>query len=112
MFTEDKVGRRRVVVTGMGVLSPVGSTVEETWNNLVNGVSGAQVFPEIMDCTDFPFSTVGYPTKVAAPVKEFDATKYVPTKQALDPTDYGRLTASVGVGTGGAGRALTARLGG
>jgi len=91
VFTEDKVGRRRVVVTGMGVLSPVGSTVEETWNNLVNGVSGAQVFPEIMDCTDFPFSTVGYPTKVAAPVKEFDATKYVPTKQARRMARFSQL---------------------
>ena len=31
---------RRVVVTGIGVVSPVGNTLDETWNNLVNGVNG------------------------------------------------------------------------
>jgi len=76
------VGRRRVVVTGIGVLSPVGSTVEETWTKLVNGVSGTQPFPETMDFTDFPFVTAGYPTRMAAPVKDFDATQFVPVKQA------------------------------
>src|SRR5690348_1088942 len=86
-----KVGRRRVVVTGMGVLSPVGSTVEETWANLVNGVSGAQPFPETMDFTDFPFRTAEYPTRVAAPVKDFDATKYVPTKQARRMARFSQL---------------------
>jgi 3-oxoacyl-[acyl-carrier-protein] synthase II len=76
------VGRRRVVVTGIGMLSPVGSSAEETWSNLVAGHSGVQAFPEMMVCTDFPFSTEGYPTHIAAPVKEFDANQYIPTKQA------------------------------
>jgi 3-oxoacyl-[acyl-carrier-protein] synthase II len=76
------VGRRRIVVTGMGMLSPVGASVEETWNNLVSGVSGTGYFPESMDFTDFPFATVDYPTKIAAPVKSFDPTTYMPQKQA------------------------------
>jgi 3-oxoacyl-[acyl-carrier-protein] synthase II len=82
VFTEEKVGRRRVVVTGMGMLSPVGSTVEETWANLVAGVSGTLPFSDMMDFTDFPFSTREYPTKMAAPVKDFDPSAYVPQKQA------------------------------
>jgi 3-oxoacyl-[acyl-carrier-protein] synthase II len=76
------VRRRRVVVTGMGMLSPVGSTVEEAWSNLLAGVSGVDAFPEMMMCSDFPFSTEGYPTHIAAPVKEFEATQHIAPKQA------------------------------
>lgn len=66
----------------MGMLSPVGASVEETWTNLVSGVSGVQAFPDEMDFTDFPFSTTDYPTHIAAPVKAFDPTAYMPQKQA------------------------------
>ena len=75
------MGRRRIVVTGMGLLSPVGASVEETWHNLVSGVSGTQAFPESMDFTDFPFDTSAYPTHIAAPVKDFDPTKFIAPKQ-------------------------------
>jgi beta-ketoacyl-acyl-carrier-protein synthase II len=66
----------------MGVVSPVGWTVEETWTNLVNGVSGTESYPEHMDFSDAPFDPHGYPVKIASPVKDFDATKYIPPKQA------------------------------
>lgn len=66
----------------MGMLSPVGASVEETWTSLVSGVSGTGYYPESMDFTDFPFATVDYPTKIAAPVKSFDPTTYMPQKQA------------------------------
>ncbi|MGE3268722.1 MAG: beta-ketoacyl synthase, partial [Chloroflexota bacterium] len=75
------MGRRRIVVTGMGMLSPVGASVEESWHNLVAGVSGAQAFPDSMDFTDFPFDTSEYPTHIAAPVKAFDPTAHIPPKQ-------------------------------
>ena len=91
LHTEDMVGRRRVVVTGMGVLSPVGSTVEETWDNLVAGVSGTVPFPDMMDFTDFPFSTRDYPTQMAAPVKEFDPAQYIPPKQARRMARFSQL---------------------
>jgi 3-oxoacyl-[acyl-carrier-protein] synthase II len=91
VFTEDKVGRRRVVVTGMGMLSPVGSTVEETWANLVAGVSGTVPFPDMMDFTDFPFSTREYPTQMAAPVKDFDPSAYIPQKQARRMARFSQL---------------------
>ncbi|MFN8634387.1 MAG: beta-ketoacyl-ACP synthase II [Chloroflexota bacterium] len=85
------MGRRRVVVTGMGALSPVGSTVEENWINMVAGVSGTMPFPDMMDFTDFPFSTEPYPTKIAAPVKNFDASKFIPVKQARRMARFSQL---------------------
>jgi 3-oxoacyl-[acyl-carrier-protein] synthase II len=91
LVSEDKVGRRRVVVTGMGVLSPVGSTVEEAWGNMVAGVSGAVLFPDMMDFTDFPFSSLDYPTKIAAPVKGFDPAEHIPPKQARRMARFSQL---------------------
>jgi len=70
------------VVTGIGVLSPVGSTIEETWSNMIAGVSGTVLFPDIMDFTDFPFSSRDYPTQIAAPVKGFDPAQHIQPKQA------------------------------
>ena len=55
---------RRVVITGMGVVSPVGNDLETTWNNLINGVCG------IAPITTF--ETDDLPVKIAAEVKNFD----------------------------------------
>ena len=55
---------RRVVITGMGVVSPVGNDLETTWNNLINGVCG------IAPITTFDTSDL--PVKIAAEVKDFD----------------------------------------
>ena len=55
---------RRVVVTGIGVVSPVGNTLDETWNNLVNGVNGIAPIT-LFDATD-------YKAKVAGEVKNFE----------------------------------------
>jgi 3-oxoacyl-[acyl-carrier-protein] synthase II len=70
------------MVTGIGMLSPVGASTEETWTNLVAGVSGAQAFPTVMDFTDAPFDTTSYPTKIAAGVKGFDPTAFMEPKPA------------------------------
>jgi 3-oxoacyl-[acyl-carrier-protein] synthase II len=75
----------------MGMLSPVGSTVEESWTNLVAGVSGTQAFPDLMDFTDFPFSTAEYPAHIAAPVKDFDPSAYIPQKQARRMARFSQL---------------------
>lgn len=85
------MGRRRVVVTGMGLLSPVGSTVEETWKNLVAGVSGTVLFPDLMNFTDLPFRAGEYPTKIAAPVKDFDPAEHIPPKQARRMARFSQL---------------------
>jgi len=60
---------RRVVVTGLGVVTPVGNDVETFWNNLTNGVSG------IGEITKF--DTTDYKVKIAAEVKEFDPLLYM-----------------------------------
>jgi len=64
----------KVLVTGLGVISPVGNTVEEMWTSIRNGVSG------IGRITKFDPSRVD--AKIAAEVKNFDVTKYVDLKES------------------------------
>lgn len=78
------MNKRRVVVTGMGMVSPVGLNVKETWQNILAGVSGVGVVED--------FDTTEYTTKIWAKVKNFDIEKYVPLKDArkMDPfTQFG-----------------------
>ncbi len=80
--------KRRVVVTGMGMVTPVGLSVEETWQNILKGVSG--VGPV------FGFDTTDYSTKIWAKVKGLDVEAYLPAKDArkMDPfTQYGMIAA-------------------
>ena len=64
---------RRVVVTGLGAVTPVGNDVETMWNSLINGVSGVDVITN--------FDTSDLKVKIAAQVKDFDATKYIEKKE-------------------------------
>jgi len=66
--------KTKVLVTGLGVISPVGNTVPEMWQSIRNGVSG------IGRITRFDPSRVD--AKVAAEIKNFDVTKYVEAKEA------------------------------
>ncbi|ACL66267.1 3-oxoacyl-(acyl-carrier-protein) synthase 2 [Anaeromyxobacter dehalogenans 2CP-1] len=68
------MSRRRVVVTGLGLVSPVGIGVEESWSALVAGKSG------IGPITLFDAST--YPTRIAGEVKAFDPTRFMDRKEA------------------------------
>ncbi|MDR2093286.1 MAG: beta-ketoacyl-ACP synthase II [Azoarcus sp.] len=68
------MSRRRVVVTGLGVISPVGNTVPEAWGNLIAGKSG------IGPITRFDAST--FASRMAGEVKGFDAAAWVPPKDA------------------------------
>jgi len=68
------VSRRRVVITGMGIVSPVGNNVEEAWNNIIAGRSG------IGPVTKFDAST--FPTRFAGEVKNFDIGAYLSPKEA------------------------------
>ncbi len=68
------MSRRRVVVTGMGMLTPVGNTVQETWTNILNGKSGAA---EITHFDATPFGT-----RFSASVKEYDLSAYMSPKDA------------------------------
>lgn len=64
--------KRRVVVTGLGGVTPVGNDVETIWNNIKNGISG------IGEITKF--DTTDYKVKLAAEVKDFDPEKYLDYK--------------------------------
>ena len=69
---------RRVVVTGMGIISPLGNELETTWQNILAGKSGAK--------TVTTFDVTDYPTKFAAPVENFDYVNHldVKTKRRVD----------------------------
>ena len=68
------MARRRVVITGLGLISPVGNSVEEGWQNIIAGVSG------IAPVTRFDTST--FPVQFAGEVKNFDITQYISAKDA------------------------------
>ena len=67
-------GRRRVVITGVGAVSPLGNDIETTWTNLVSGRSGAGPITQ--------FDASGFPVTFACEVKDFDPTDWVDRKQA------------------------------
>lgn len=73
----------RVVVTGIGVVSPVGNTLEETWNNLVNGVCG--IAPITL------FDTTDYKAKVAGEVKNFEPRDYMMKQEILRSDRFTQL---------------------
>lgn len=108
---------KRVVVTGMGIVCPVGNTPDEAWQNAANGVSGVEYIPE--------YEEAGLKVTIGAPVKNFDAEAFMgrreyrrtdrvthfglyATQQALedssidlsqeDPYEFGAL---IGTGIGG-----------
>jgi 3-oxoacyl-[acyl-carrier-protein] synthase II len=64
---------KRVVVTGLGAVTPLGNSVPEFWDNLVKGVSGATPITR--------FDTTLFKTQFACEVKDFDATKYFDRKE-------------------------------
>ena len=68
------MSRRRVVVTGLGIVSPVGSTVPEAWNNALAGKSG------ITRITRFDPSRLA--SQIAGEVKDFDVSQYLSPKEA------------------------------
>ena len=65
-------GQRRVVITGLGMVSPLGNTVEDSWAALIAGESGAGVITQ--------FDTTGFPVDFACEVKDLEVTDYVDYK--------------------------------
>ena len=112
------MSKRRVAVTGLGLVTPVGNDVPSSWDSIVAGVSGAAAI-ESFDTTDFA-------TRFAASVKDFDTSAYLSTKdarkmdvfvhfgiaagvqairdaglEAADGLDLDRVGVSIGSGIGG-----------
>ena len=111
------MSKRRVVVTGLGVLSPIGNDVKSMWANALAGKSGAGLITT--------FDTADFAVKISASVKDFDPTRYMDRKEArrvdqfiqygmaagiqavvdagLDdtPADADRIGVAIGSGIGG-----------
>ncbi len=81
--------KRRVVVTGLGIVSPVGNDVDTAWKNILAGNSGIGLV------TNFDAST--FPTRIAGEVRDFDPAQYVPAKDVkkMDPFIHYGIAASV-----------------
>ena len=68
------MARRRVVITGLGIVSPVGNSVEQAWQNIIAGRSGIDRVTR--------FDTTTFPTQIAGEVKDFDIGQYLSPKEA------------------------------
>lgn len=91
-FKEPEKVKRRVVVTGVGLVTPLGTGVEKSWKNICSGVSGVQHITR--------FDTSDFSVKIAAEVKDFDADAFFDKKAAkhLDLfVQYGLAAAEMAV---------------
>lgn len=77
------MNNRRVVVTGIGAITPIGNTVKETWEGLVNGKNG--IGPITL------FDTEKYKAKLAGEVKNFDPKKYMDVNETLRTDRYAQF---------------------
>ena len=78
------MSKRRVVVTGLGTINPLGNNVSDTWNNLINGISGIDYISS--------FETDELPVTFAGEVKNFDANDYMGKQHARKLDRSGHLS--------------------
>ncbi|MGI6678493.1 MAG: beta-ketoacyl-ACP synthase II [Dehalobacterium sp.] len=78
--------KNRVVITGIGVISPIGNDQETFWHSLTKGISGIGPITH--------FDTTGYSTRIAAEVKDFDATAFIDKKEARRMDRYCQFAVS------------------
>ena len=67
------MGKRRVVVTGLGLITPLGNSVNETWNNILAGKSGISAITH--------FDTTDFPVRIGGSIRNFDPQDYIPKKE-------------------------------
>ena len=79
---------RRVVVTGMGLISPLGNSVKESWSNCINGCSG--ISENILDFEDMPI-------KVGGRIRDFDPTQYIDSKDIRRLDTFVQYGVSAGI---------------
>ncbi|MDB6161340.1 MAG: 3-oxoacyl-ACP synthase [Gammaproteobacteria bacterium] len=83
------MSKRRVVVTGLGIISPVGSTVKSAWDAIVRGESG------IGPITKFDVSA--FPVRFGGSVREFDVTQYITPKDARRMDEFMHYGVAAGI---------------
>ena len=83
------MSKRRVVVTGLGMISPVGNDVATAWKNIVAGKSGIGPVTH--------FDTSAFPTRIAGEIRDFDPAAFIPAKDVkkMDPFIHYGVAASV-----------------
>ena len=89
---DSSLSKRRVVITGLGIVSPIGIGVAENWRNIEAGKSG------ITRVTHF--DTTGYPSTIAGEVKNFDPTRFgITEKEARRMDRFIQLGMAAGIAT-------------
>jgi 3-oxoacyl-[acyl-carrier-protein] synthase II len=83
------VSKRRVVITGLGIISPVGSTVQSAWDAILRGQSG------IGPVTRFDVSA--FPVRFGGAVRDFDVSQYIPPKEARRMDEFMHYGVAAGV---------------
>src|SRR5690606_29758617 len=95
-FQESAMSKRRVVITGLGILSPLGNDLASSWDGIVNARSG------IGPITSFDVSA--FATRIAGEVKDFDASQWIAPKDVkkMDPfVHYGVAAALMSIADAG-----------
>ena len=83
------MAKRRVAVTGLGILSPVGLGLRENWDNILAGKSGIAQITQ--------FDATGYPSTIAGEVKDFDPANYFDKKEARKMDRFIQLGIAAGI---------------
>lgn len=83
------MSKRRVVITGLGIISPVGSTVKSAWDAILRGESG------IGPITRFDVSA--FPVRFGGPVRDFDVSEYIAPKDARRMDDFMHYGVAAGI---------------
>lgn len=83
------MSKRRVVITGLGAITPIGNSIDEYWDALLAGKSGTNLITK--------FDTTNFATKFACELKDFDAGKYIDAKamKRMDPFTHYALTTAI-----------------
>jgi len=86
---ESILSRRRVVITGLGIVSPVGNTVEQAWSNIIAGKSGITTIDQ--------FDTTGFSVTIGGAVKNFNPLDYLAAKdiKKMDPFIHYGMAAGI-----------------
>ncbi|NIP83250.1 MAG: beta-ketoacyl-[acyl-carrier-protein] synthase II, partial [Gemmatimonadetes bacterium] len=90
METRTADGRHRVVITGVGMMTPLGNDVDATWDALLAGTSGAAPITQFEPTEDFA-------TRFACEVKGFDPEQYMDRKEARRADRFAQFAMAVAV---------------